>query len=672
MFESTSAELPPTTQLVRSFSDDLQKRTPGDALARGLVAKVAVDKQRETNRAALQSQWNSFLLEGRDLALSTVQDEEAILLDQSRRLYQAWTSFCKRLPDKQRKEASEQVPTLRLLYESVSQASTTWKEKREGTKSGRLKRIFTRLCENVESHSNLVSMLPTENSYVTLLTGSLTAIAQASINHQELADGVSSTLEDLSQDMNYWNELIKQYSNMEVLQRYIRELYIVIFEFLAEIFTQWSKSSWQRFRTSFDEQAIRNLFTEKRNRIKAIEQRMERYTRLEFERKTQKLHDEARNSQVQMALDLEKMNRDQSFYLPLLLQLGTCVNRLLAQNAGRSFPDVEERQLHALLSDTSEFRATIASSESDETTNISPEPLQALEPEAENQGHTLKGHTAASPEHFSKQQILELLGPITTKYGRDMQLIVETALRASRVHIYDGTKRRIDSWTTNTHSDKLWIQGLHEVSHPSQNTLTSVGLVALANNSRIPCLSYFCSLGVYDSPETSSMSCEEMLRDLLKSLIVQLLLMLPNDIETTMPNLSTRRFERLLDPHFNVEEAVLLFRDLRGLGPSYMHCVIDAIQELEDRSDSAHTKNLLRVLREIANPFGGSDKHSLLGSDESKVVKICFVSDGYTDVLAELAQYGHIEKVEPNDEFSEPPDEDGRGLVISWQSEDDL
>ncbi|KAK7994453.1 hypothetical protein PG991_016041 [Apiospora marii] len=77
--------------------------------------------------------------------------------------------------------------------------------------------------------------------------------------------------------MAYWNGLISLFPEQDMMQRYIMELYTVVFEFLTEIFTQWSRSSWKRFIKSFDEQAFHELFVEKRKRIKAIENRMQRH-----------------------------------------------------------------------------------------------------------------------------------------------------------------------------------------------------------------------------------------------------------------------------------------------------------------------------------------------------------------------------------------------------------
>ena len=65
-----------------------------------------------------------------------------------------------------------------LLLKSVSTASDTWNDARDSTKLGRAKKAFSRLCQAYQSHNNLVSVLPTNDNYVSLLTGSLSAIAQ--------------------------------------------------------------------------------------------------------------------------------------------------------------------------------------------------------------------------------------------------------------------------------------------------------------------------------------------------------------------------------------------------------------------------------------------------------------------------------------------------------------
>ena len=69
---------------------------------------------------------------------------------------------------------------------------------------------------------------------------------KASMNHQKIASGIADSLEELSQDLAYWNYMITDHGDIEGIHRYILELYVVVFEILTEIFASWSKSSWKR------------------------------------------------------------------------------------------------------------------------------------------------------------------------------------------------------------------------------------------------------------------------------------------------------------------------------------------------------------------------------------------------------------------------------------------
>lgn len=72
MANGPESEPGPSNWLVRSFSDELHEKSPGDTLSRGLATKVAVDRHREAQLGTLREQWNLFLLEGREMALQLV------------------------------------------------------------------------------------------------------------------------------------------------------------------------------------------------------------------------------------------------------------------------------------------------------------------------------------------------------------------------------------------------------------------------------------------------------------------------------------------------------------------------------------------------------------------------------------------------------------------------
>ncbi|KAL8744862.1 MAG: hypothetical protein Q9190_002936 [Brigantiaea leucoxantha] len=158
-------------------------------------------------------------------------------------------------------------------------------------------------------------------------------------------------------------------------------------------------------------------------------------------------------------------------------------------------------------------------------------------------------------------------------------------------------------------------------------------------------------------------SCRELLLDMVKSLIVQLALLLPERFVTRL-DLSSARFQKLHGA-CGIEDTILLLRDLRSLIPKYFHCIICGLQELEDRNDAQLSRDLLHVVTTLATLH--EDKAMSVSREESETVlhdveenrrvlqttKLCFTSDGYVDALARLAERGHVDKIEYLDEAHE-------------------
>ncbi|KAI5927727.1 hypothetical protein F4810DRAFT_706471 [Camillea tinctor] len=154
-----------------------------------------------------------------------------------------------------------------------------------------------------------------------------------------------------------------------------------------------------------------------------------------------------------------------------------------------------------------------------------------------------------------------------------------------------------------------------------------------------------------------------MLIDLIQSFIVQHLLILPETTIATV-DLSLERFEKLLDPELEFDDALQLLHDIRTLAPPYLHYIIEGAQGLEDRSDNIHMRNLLLFSQEIMqvprtpSPDDSMSASSGRNNQPSKekpeiITKVCVTTDGYVDILAELVEIGRIEKVEYEDEAEE-------------------
>ena len=67
------------------------------------------------------------------------------------------------------------------------------------------------------------------------------------MNHVDIASGVAESLQEFSENIVFWNGVIQEHGHTESILRCIMELYVVVFEFLAEIFNQWSRSSRKRY-----------------------------------------------------------------------------------------------------------------------------------------------------------------------------------------------------------------------------------------------------------------------------------------------------------------------------------------------------------------------------------------------------------------------------------------
>ena len=58
------------------------------------------------------------------------------------------------------------------------EANASWTKKQEG-KVGKSKRLFAKVCQSLDSHKDLFEMLPNNDKYVCLITGSLSSIVKA-------------------------------------------------------------------------------------------------------------------------------------------------------------------------------------------------------------------------------------------------------------------------------------------------------------------------------------------------------------------------------------------------------------------------------------------------------------------------------------------------------------
>lgn len=429
-------------------------------------------------------------------------------------------------------------------------------------------------------------------------------------------------LDELSKDIEFWNRLIEEHGDIKMLRQYIQELYVVVFEIFTDIFISWSKSSWKRFLTSFDEGAFTKLFTERRRRIDAIDTRIQKEITLAFQQRTR--------------ISLQKVIADQEKLLALVPQQLKQQRYLL----GASLQKFLEEQLQNVQFLSGPSSTLVLSSASQHQQILTTEPNTLLEEDK---------LSSTTLYDYGRAEVASVIHEYVDLFKVEMRELVNMSSYAPHLLVDRQVHRQLTVWLKDLTSRNLWIQGPHDVAKPSQNSMTAVSIVALSHENSIPTVSHFCSLSFDNDPQLTR---REALRAMLTSIIAQFVLFLPAR-GSTSTNLSVARFSSMAQNTPSIDELLQLIRDLRMAGPRYLHCVIDSIQTLEDRSDPAYTRDLLLTIAtfcelasDVVPPRSREGNDIEVFGHSIMTTKTCFTTDRMMDGLSQAAEIDLLDKVE--------------------------
>lgn len=404
---------------------------------------------------------------------------------------------------------------------------------------------------------------------------------------------------------------------------------------------------------------------------------MLRQSNLEFQKGMTQMSEKVKNMEAGFQTIMSNQVNAVTDQRDLLLTLGLNVQRLLQQRA-------EQTALESNLEKLS-LTEGFASNPTLSVKGLVVDPDASSSPNLAAQGtknedillrHGDEEIAPLTSQRFHRDAILNALKPIVDKFSEHIQSIVDVTSQASQIMISSPVQARLISWTKDTDSNALWIQGPHDVSNVSQNALTAVCLVALSRQNDIPCITYFCTLDAMESTIASELSYKKLLKDMIQSLIVQLVILMPERVITSV-DLSSERFEKLQKDFFSIHETLQLLRDLRSLAPSYLHCIIDSAQILENREDKQHMKDLINTLSTLATmhrdnlktiPSRNLETAQSVNEEQCplQITKLCFTTDGYVDALAQLVENDSLDKIEYSDEADARVEEESVGLMPHW------
>lgn len=414
------------------------------------------------------------------------------------------------------------------------------------------------------------------------------------------------------------------------MRSYIRQLYALVFECFADIFTEWQCSSWTRIKGSFNRNALNKIVDDHRSEMIKITDWLQREAELES---SQEISDISRST-TGLPDELARLRNEMSSFKQGMLHLFLIGNTTPQQQ--KLFTTGNHMQ-QTLEEDFAQIAAEWIPVNSEARTK----PAGMLEIEEIEYDSTSSSQSVN--QMYARQCLQHAIGNLGLSLSRTspaMPLISAADLSISP-DVFDALRK----WTISAASSFLWIEGPADVETPSQNTVTSVSLVGVAQRSNASYLAYFGQPPEARNVTGRAKRCSEDLVEMIYTLISQLVNQLPEEFESDA-DLSDVRFTCLNGTENSITPATLLLQDLLNALPSPLLCIIDGLQYLTygKKDTIASIRNLVEVLC-APNHF------------QDRARKVCFTTDGYLGVLGDATKKVMLSRVTYESEWV---DEDRR------------
>lgn len=424
------------------------------------------------------------------------------------------------------------------------------------------------------------------------------------MNHDDIAEGISDGLDNLCDDIFFWRRQLIVFQDEPVMQRYSMQLYIVVFEFLVEIFSSWSQSSWDRFRHSFDRKYFDKLVRSRRERMAELASKLDREANLATQRHVRKTPTQKDHEAMFYRYWEMTEARLQSYERKLVLG-GQAI--LMVTDSGKDAL-VERQQIVGIQETTQPGGRLVSSSRPDEEASASKD---------------------ADAQPIKRADLDQLVNSISDLV--QTEYLVDLLTETNNLNVDSEVYERLHAWTTQD-SLPLWIEGPYGAATPSVNTLTAASLIYTTRQSNLPVLFHFCGNAPFQSRHVYYVT---QLLELVYSLVAQLVTQLPPDVSLSN-NLREMQIEALDRSPGSLKGAINLLDQLLQHRPSPLLVIVDGLEAAEDLGDKTQINHLTKLVNILS---------SLPHVGEQRVCKVCFATAGNVNTLGELLAQGRIQTV---------------------------
>ncbi|KAF5500538.1 hypothetical protein CGCS363_v007333 [Colletotrichum siamense] len=565
-------------QIVRAYSFEVEERLPPDRDAHSLAHVWA---QHQGGRDDVRDPWRYFFESPFDNEESRNSNPVTQVLDvETKQLREKWKVFEGSSTAKDRLNIRLSEPTMNGVIHAVHEIQRAWDLKRSNGRLGRAKRLFHQFCGTLKSHQSFLEILPSGNEYVSIFTGTLNVLIQASANHEKIAEGLSESLCIISKHVDDCKTDLELF-NMEDMKTLIAELYAHIFLFMGSIMDWMMKKRVKRLLDSFNDD-LPSVFENEMNKIKGISDRIRnlasqksraelRSLRLTVESSARDLRagfEGEKRYQAEMKYCAESISREQSRISGMWTaekqqQLANSIVNLLEEKAIRWLEYNQAQTNRQELSSTAFV--------------------------------SLDGPAQVS--EYTSEKVAICSRQLEDVFYRDRVRLSHEAFES--IMVPPESFREIGDWVRAPAPNLLWLEGPPVDGDDFENPVTMMAptIIALAERTKLPVISYFCELrrGERLRDGNDTMEAQAML-SLVYALIRQLIELLPPLLDTII-DLSERWFTALDGSLGTWSQATSILADLGGLMPGPVLCIIDGLHWLTDRGTDNYLSDLLKILR---------------------------------------------------------------------------
>jgi hypothetical protein len=133
--------------------------------------------------------------------------------------------------------------------------------------------------------------------------------------------------------------------------------------------------------------------------------------------------------------------------------------------------------------------------------------------------------------------------------------------------------QRLQAWLNSAESEVLWIYGPAQTPHPGMALLAATHIVRTLEQANIPIIAYYCNA------DKAKLDPLDELLGLVYSLIRQLVWHVPKKF-SDRKDFDKSRFDLLDGNPESLSGALSLFRDLLGVVPRLLFCIIGGLNML--------------------------------------------------------------------------------------------